>query len=98
MPSRKRHNEITKALLGNDYDEVNAWMDQPAKTLGPHHRKVRHTPLELIIKYAGEEDSGKKIAAGLIHLAADTAVSEGKKRAKELVAGKISEFFSELIE
>jgi hypothetical protein len=36
---------MTRILLGDDYDAVHAWKDEPVKRRGANHREVRHGPL-----------------------------------------------------
>jgi len=42
MPSKEKHKDMTRKLFGRPYSHVHGWIDQPAATLGPHHRKSRH--------------------------------------------------------
>jgi len=32
-------------FLGNDYDAVHAWKDEPIKRMGANHREARHGPV-----------------------------------------------------
>lgn len=80
---RKTHNTITKTVLGDELADVQEWMDAPAKELGPHHRVVRHSPIEIIAKYPTDP---KRMAAGMIHIGTDIAGTEVKRYVKKKVA------------
>jgi hypothetical protein len=56
-------------------------MDEPARFLGERHRSLRHTPLEVLLKYW---DSPEKALSGLLHILADKAESEvrGRRRCR----------------
>lgn len=75
MPSRKAHETINKLLLGNKYVKVNEWIDEPVKWLGPHHRVLRHSPLDLLVQFGWSPE----LFAGLVHLGSDYSVSAYKK-------------------
>jgi hypothetical protein len=42
MASIDEHCRDCLASLGNEYKEVNAWLDEYAPTMGLHHRVMRH--------------------------------------------------------
>jgi len=79
MPSHKTHRLISRLILGKEYPEVDRWLDQPYRHLGPRHRILRHTPAEVIAKF-GVSD---KALAGLLHIALDYAVSEAKRKLRQ---------------
>jgi len=77
LPSRRTHNIITKKLLGKTFDQIHAYKDQPAKTLGKAHRIVRHdhaTNVMLGLK----NRSVQAYVAGELHDLTDQAVSKAK--------------------
>ena len=84
MPSHKTHRLISRLILGKEYPEVDRWLDQPCRYLGPRHRILRHTPAEVIAKF-GISD---KALAGLLHIALDYAVSEAKRELKRKKSGR----------
>ena len=45
MPKRPVHRRTTKDILGEDYDYVHKWKDEPVWRRGAYHREVRHGPL-----------------------------------------------------
>jgi len=79
MPSHRTHRLVCRLILGRAYPEVDKWLDQPYRYLGPKHRILRHTPAEVIAKF-GISD---KALAGLLHIALDYAVSEAKRELRQ---------------
>ncbi|MBD3260619.1 MAG: hypothetical protein GF334_02910 [Candidatus Altiarchaeales archaeon] len=69
MPSRFIHNNVNRFLLGDSHENVNAWMDYPAKYLGRHHRLFRHTPWTPIQAWKKFGFTG--MLACIIHLTLD---------------------------
>jgi hypothetical protein len=45
MPDRSTHRRTSIAILGDDFDYVHRWKDEPVAWLGSYHRDVRHGPL-----------------------------------------------------
>lgn len=70
MPSHRVHRALYPFKVYSDVDE---WMDEPSKWLGPSHRKLRHSPIELYMKYPN--DWGR-IMYGMYHIMLDNATSE----------------------
>jgi hypothetical protein len=69
------HRLLDKLLLGREHGDVHRWMDGPARYLGERHRVVRHSPLEVLLKY---HDSPEKALSGLLHILADEAESRAR--------------------
>jgi hypothetical protein len=42
MSSRKDHNADCQKILGQECNEVNAWLDDAFRKFGPRHRFVKH--------------------------------------------------------
>ena len=74
----KEHQALDRIMFGKEFAYVHEWMDEPAKWLGPRHRILRHSPLELLIKYGVSNE----LVAGLLHLEADKVSSALKKSAR----------------
>lgn len=45
MPDRSTHRRTSRGILGDDFDYVHKWKDEPVTRLGANHRDVRHGPL-----------------------------------------------------
>jgi len=73
----RQHRALDKLLLGREYGDVHEWMDEPAKWLGPRHRILRHSPLEILLKYSNDPD---RLASALLHILADKADSRVRSR------------------
>ncbi len=76
-----KHRLLDRLLLGREYEDVHAWMDEPAKWLGPRHRILRHSPLEVLVKYHNDPN---RLASAMLHILADKAESRvrgGRRRA-----------------
>jgi hypothetical protein len=73
----KEHQALDRILLGREYKHVHEWMDEPAKWLGPKHRILRHSPIELLLHYGVSDE----LVAGLLHLEADKVSSAIKRSA-----------------
>lgn len=71
----REHRALDRLLLGREYEDVHAWMDEPAKWLGPRHRVLRHSPIEVLMKY---HDDPARLASALLHILADKADSKIK--------------------
>jgi hypothetical protein len=71
----KEHQALDRILLGREYKHVHEWMDEPASWLGPRHRILRHSALELLLHYGVSNE----LVAGLLHLEADKVSSALKK-------------------
>jgi hypothetical protein len=74
----KEHQALDRILLGKEFAHVHEWMDEPARWLGPRHRILRHSALELLLKYGVSDE----FVAGLLHLEADKVSSALKKSAR----------------
>jgi hypothetical protein len=74
----KEHQALDRILLGREYKHVHEWMDEPARWLGPRHRILRHSPIELLLRYGVSDE----LVAGLLHLEADKVSSALKKSAR----------------
>lgn len=77
----RQHRLLDRLLLGREYGDVHAWMDEPAKWLGPRHRVLRHSPLEVLLKYSNDPD---RLASALLHILADKAESRLKPRRRRV--------------
>jgi hypothetical protein len=66
----RAHRLIDRLLLGREHGDVHAWMDEPAKYLGERHRALRHSPVEVLLKYW---DKPEKALSGLLHILTDEA-------------------------
>jgi len=75
MASHKIHKLVNKIFLGNEYEDVNKWMDEPFSYLGRRHRVLRHDPLSIALKYC---DDPKRTCAGLLHILVDEVSSKRK--------------------
>jgi hypothetical protein len=76
----KQHRAIDRALLGKEFPDVHEWMDKPAVWLGPSHRIMRHSPLEILLKY---HDDPERAFSALLHLLADEADSKLKRKVRK---------------
>jgi hypothetical protein len=77
----REHRLLDRLLLGREYGDVHAWMDEPARWLGPRHRILRHSPLEVLVKYYNDPN---RLASAMLHILADKAESRvrgGRRRA-----------------
>lgn len=70
------HRLIDRLVLGREHGDVHRWMDEPARYLGERHRSLRHTPLEVLLKYW---DNPEKALSGLLHILADKAESRVRR-------------------
>ena len=80
MPSHKTHRKIDRLLLGKEHEDVHLWLDEPVKYLGPHHRILRHSFVEIANKYANDPE---RFLSAYFHLVADFSDSEMKRRARK---------------
>ena len=81
MPTHRVHRLIDKLLLKREYPDVHRWVDEPYRWLGPRHRVLRHSPIEVVIKYWGDP---ARMASGLLHILADRAESRLKARLRRV--------------
>jgi hypothetical protein len=77
----KDHRAIEKLVLGQEFPEVDRWMDKPAYRVGPGHRKYRHDMRAVVLMALVHRDP-RAGAAALLHIAADFAPEELKKVVK----------------
>jgi len=85
MPSHKVHRAICRALLGEEFQDVNAFLDEPyrwrdnkGRMLKGRHRVYRHDALtpsmvfvRELLKSGDAEKALKKSLASAIHIASD---------------------------
>jgi hypothetical protein len=74
----KEHRALEKLILGQEFPEVDRWMDRPAYRVGPGHRKYRHDARAVVLMALVHRDP-RAGAAALLHIAADLAPGELKK-------------------
>jgi len=80
MSTHKSHRRTSKALTGDEHDEVNKALDWPAHVVGPGHRRYLHDPITapivgtLAAKAAGTDPVGGAVAA-TAHVVQDRASS-----------------------
>lgn len=86
MPSHRTHKIVTKLILSEEYPDVHHWIDEPVKLLGFQHRVLRHSPLELMAKYGSDP---KRLAAAVIHVATDFAVTEARKELRKQIRRRV---------
>jgi len=74
LPRRDEHKRLTRLLLGDDFEEVHRWKDEPWRRLGVKHRIERHgllSAFEVALKTyleTGDIEYAKKSAlASIIH-------------------------------
>jgi len=79
MPRHRIHRLIDRAVLGREYPDVHRWMDEPYKILGKRHRVLRHSPLEVILRFYPDTD---RVISGLLHIALDRIDSLARKGVK----------------
>jgi len=78
MPSRKVHKLIDRIFLGEEFNEVHAFKDRPAKWLGKKHRKLFHDHItNLLIGVAFGE---KAFLSAVLHDLVDFGSTEVKKK------------------
>lgn len=75
MPSHRKHRLLDKLILKKQYPHVHRWMDKPYKLLGKKHRKLRHSEIELFLRFG----ASKEFIAGLLHIYLDNAYSKKRK-------------------
>ena len=80
MPSHKTHRKIDRLFLGEEFEDVHMYLDEPVKYLGPRHRILRHSFVEIATKYANDP---KRFLSAYLHLVADFSDSEMKRRARK---------------
>ena len=89
------HKLFERLFLGRE-TQMSDLMDFPSVFLKSHHRKVFHTPAEvLMLASIAEGDFLTNVKAGLLHLALDNLKSisydvseEGKKKREKKTSGK----------
>jgi len=59
-----------KAILGKTYLDVHIWMDEPFEKLRSQHRILRHSLLEIAIKYNPITDA-ERFRSALLHIFLD---------------------------
>ena len=62
-------------------DDVNKFIDAPSKTLGPNHRKLYHTPIQVMAVAVLKKDP-RYVTGGMLHIAADKMFSKNKNTRK----------------
>jgi len=77
MPSHRLHRLVDRMVLGKEYPDVHRWIDEPYRYLGKRHRILRHSPLEIMLKYHSDPN---RLIAGLLHIALDYASSRRSRR------------------
>jgi len=80
VPEHRIHHLVEKLILGRARPDVDRWVDEPYKWLGPKHRILRHDPFTLFLKY---HDDPEGFLAGLLHIATDFGVSKFNKSRKK---------------
>ena len=80
MPSHRTHRKIERLMLGEEYPEVDWYMDKPYKYLGPSHRKVRHDLSTVVL--IGACCGPRAMVASMLHIAADFGMTAARRRAK----------------
>lgn len=78
----KDHRAICKAVLGQEFPQVDRWMDQPAYRYGPGHRKYRHDARAVVLMWL--RHGPRAGVAALLHEGADFAPSEMLKLLKRM--------------
>lgn len=68
MPSHKTHRAVDRLLLGREYEDVHAWMDEPFRWLGPKHRILRHDPLSIAVRYWNDPN---RALSAFLHIVTD---------------------------
>lgn len=68
MPSHKVHRAVDRLLLGREYEDVHAWMDEPFRWLGPKHRILRHDPLSIAVRYWNDPN---RALSAFLHIVTD---------------------------
>jgi hypothetical protein len=83
MPRREMHDIFEEAFLG-EITGMTAIMDAPSKTLKARHRAIYHDiPSVIMISLLKGGNIIQNIKAGLLHLALDNSLSEGKRAVKK---------------
>jgi len=68
LPSHKTHRAVDRLLLGREYEDVHAWMDEPFRWLGPKHRILRHDPLSIAVRYWNDPN---RALSAFLHIVTD---------------------------
>ena len=74
MPSHRVHQKLYPFT---PYPDVDEWMDEPSKWMGPNHRVLRHSLIELYLRYPN--DWGR-IMYGMFHIMLDKQTNERTMR------------------
>lgn len=83
MPRREMHDIFEEAMLGK-ITGMTKIMDAPSKTLKARHRILFHDiPSVMLIAMLKGGDIQANIKAGILHLALDNTMSEGKQAIKK---------------
>jgi len=85
MPERKTHLLIDRLLLGKEYPFVHGMLDIATPILGPHHRRVTHTPEMLAYIFLKSGGNLNALIAGEIHILADREFSRSQKFLRKLL-------------
>ena len=70
MPGHNEHHAFCKAVLGYTCPEVDSWLDEPFEQLKSQHRILRHSILEIGLKYNPVTDN-KRFKCALLHIFLD---------------------------
>jgi len=79
MPSHQVHRAIDKLLTGKEHPEVHRYLDRPAKFLGPGHRVLRHSLLEVAMRFNPVTQPEEFISA-VAHIELDKGEAYWRKR------------------
>lgn len=81
MPSRQLHNKIAELIFGDAMDDVNKFIDAPSKSMGPGHRRLFHSPKQLMALAVLKKDP-RYITGGMLHQGVDKIFSKNKNTRK----------------
>ena len=70
----KDHRAVCRAILGEEFPQVDRWMDQPAYHYGPGHRRFRHDGRAVVLMSL--RHGPRAGVAALLHIGADLAPTE----------------------
>lgn len=85
MPSNSVHRRLAKELLGVD-DRASKIIDEPAKKLGPSHRRIGHSmPSAAKMLFKKGELNADQLKAAALHIAVDKATSKLSRKQKLMI-------------